>query len=67
MSSHDPMNVHWSISRPSLSRLEQLTTLVEDQTIKPIIDSVFKIEELHKAHARVATGHVSGKVVIEHN
>ena len=66
-SKYNPINVHWSIYRPSLSGLEQLTTLVEDQTIKPIIDSVFKIEELHKAHARVATGHVSGKVVIEHN
>ena len=66
-SQYNPINVHWSIYRPSLSGLEQLTILVEDQTIKPIIDSVYKIEELDKAHARVATGHVSGKVVIEHN
>ena len=61
-----PINIHWSIYRPSLSGLEQLTELVQDGTIKPIIDSVFKIEDIGRAHRRAATGHVSGKVIIEH-
>ena len=63
---YNPINVLWSIYRPSLSGLEQLTGLVEDQSIKPVIDSIYNIKELHKAHEAVATGHVSGKVVIEH-
>ena len=61
-----PINIHWSIYRPSLSGLEQLTELVQDGTIKPIIDSVFKIEDIEQAHRKAATGHVSGKVIIEH-
>mgnify|MGYP001455303410 FL=1 len=61
-----PINIHWSIYRPSLSGLEQLTELVQDGTIKPIIDSVFKIEDIGQAHRKAATGHVSGKVIIEH-
>ena len=62
----NPINIHWSIYRPSLSGLEQLTQLVEDETIKPIIDSIYPIGELSKAHEKIATGHVSGKVVIDH-
>ena len=61
-----PINIHWSIYRPSLSGLEQLTELVQNGTIKPIIDSVFKIEDIGQAHRKAATGHVSGKVIIEH-
>ncbi len=61
-----PINIHWSIYRPSLSGLKQLTDLVQNGTIKPIIDSVFKIEDIGQAHRKAATGHVSGKVIIEH-
>ena len=62
----NPINIHWSIYRPSLSGLEQLTQLVEDETIKPIIDSIYPIGDLSSAHEKIATGHVSGKVVIDH-
>ena len=62
----NPINIHWSIYRPSLSGLEQLTQLVEDETIKPIIDSIYPIVDLSSAHEKIATGHVSGKVVIDH-
>jgi NADPH:quinone reductase-like Zn-dependent oxidoreductase len=61
-----PINIHWSIYRPSLSGLEQLTQLVQEETIKPVIDSVYAIEDLQLAHQKIATGHVSGKVVIDH-
>ena len=65
-SKYRPINIHWSIYRPSLSGLEQLTQLVEEETIKPIIDSIYPIGELSKAHEKISTGHVSGKVVIDH-
>ena len=61
-----PINIHWSIYRPSLSGLEQLTELVHGGAIKPIIDSVFRIEDIELAHKKAATGHLSGKVIIDH-
>ena len=64
---YHPINVHWSIYRPSLSGLEQLTSLVEDESIKPVIDSVYPIENLEEAHRQLAKGHVSGKIIIDHN
>ena len=61
-----PINIHWSIYRPSLSGLEQLSSLVSDGTIKPVVDSIYDLSELPSAHKKISTGHVSGKVVIEH-
>ena len=63
---HSPINIHWSIYRPSISGLEQLTDLVQEHKIKPIIDSVFSIDKLGDAHKKLAVGHVSGKVVVDH-
>ena len=63
---YDPINVHWSIYRPSLSGLEQLTDLVNENTIKPVVDSVYSLNDLPEAHKKLATGHVSGKIVIDH-
>ncbi|HJM15700.1 MAG TPA: zinc-binding dehydrogenase [SAR86 cluster bacterium] len=63
-STHRPINVHWSIYRPSLSGLQELTYLSEEEIIKPIIDSIYPLSDISKAHKKVATGHGSGKVVI---
>ena len=63
-SAYRPINVHWSIYRPSLSGLQELTHLAEKEIIKPIIDSVYSLSDISEAHKKVATGHGSGKVVI---
>ena len=63
-STYRPINVHWSIYRPSLSGLQELTHLSEENIIKPIIDSVYPLSDISEAHKKVATGHGSGKVVI---
>ena len=63
-SAHKPINVHWSIYRPSLSGLQELTHLAEEGIIKPTIDSVYTLSDISEAHKKVATGHGSGKVVI---
>jgi alcohol dehydrogenase len=63
---YQPINVHWSIYRPSLSGLEQLSSLVQEESIKPVIDSVYSLNDLAAAHQKVSTGHVSGKVVLDH-
>ena len=64
---YKPINVHWSIYRPSLSGLQELTYLAEEKIIKPVIDSTYSLSEIVKAHEKVATGHSSGKVVIRND
>ena len=64
---YKPVNVHWSIYRPSLSGLQELTCLAEENIIKPVIDSTYSLSEIAKAHEKVATGHSSGKVVIRND
>ena len=64
---YKPINVHWSIYRPSLSGLQELTYLAEENVIKPVIDSTYSLSEIAKAHEKVATGHSSGKVVIRND
>ena len=60
-----PINVHWSLFRPSLSGLQELNKLVSEEKVKPVIDSVFLLKDINLAHDKVGTGHSSGKVVIE--
>jgi NADPH:quinone reductase-like Zn-dependent oxidoreductase len=39
---------------------------VQEESIKPVIDSVYSLNDLATAHQKVSTGHVSGKVVLDH-
>ena len=41
--------------------------VTEKEIIKPVIDSIYTLSDLSKAHLKVATGHGSGKVVIRNN
>ena len=63
-SAYKPINIHWSIYRPSLSGLQELTHLAEKEIIKPTIDSIYSLSDISEAHKKVGTGHGSGKVVI---
>ena len=60
-----PVNLHWSIYRPSTSGLKEIRRMVESNTVKPIIDSIYPLKQLKEAHERVATSHAQGKVVVE--
>ena len=60
-----PINIHWSIYRPSSSGLSELSRLVEAEVIKPVIDSVYSLKNIIEAHEKVGTSHAKGKVVIE--
>ena len=60
-----PINIHWSIYRPSSSGLSELSRLVEAEVIKPVIDSVYSLRNIIEAHEKVGTSHAKGKVVIE--
>lgn len=44
--------------------LAQLTQLIDDGKLKPVIDSVFPLERAREAHARVESRHKRGSVVL---
>ncbi|KFI13405.1 NADP-dependent oxidoreductase [Vibrio coralliilyticus] len=50
--------------KPDSQTLTKIAYLVETRKLTPIIDSVFPIQELAKAHQRVQTQRTKGKVVI---
>ena len=51
--------------RPDGAQLQQIATLVEAGTIKPVVDKVFPFEATQDALAYVETGRAKGKVVIK--
>jgi len=49
----------------SSKRLDYITKLVEEEKIRPIVDQVFSLEEIVKAHKYVEKGHKRGGVAIQ--
>ncbi|MCV9945124.1 NADP-dependent oxidoreductase [Rhizobium sp. BT-175] len=45
-------------------QLEQITQLIEDGTIRPVVDRTFAFETLNEAFAYIDTGRAKGKVVV---
>jgi len=43
---------------------EQVVPLLADGTIKPVVDRVYKIEEIREAHARIESNESFGKIVL---
>lgn len=50
--------------RSSGSQLATLATLLEDGTIRTVIDSTYPLADAVKAHERAALGHIKGKIVL---
>jgi len=50
--------------KPSGTQLEQIASLIETGTIRPVVDRVFPFEKTNEALAYVETGRARGKVVI---
>ena len=51
--------------RSSGAQLAQLSRLLDDGTIRIVLDSVFPLADARKAHERAAQGHLQGKIVLE--
>ena len=51
---------------PSID-IEYLTSLVESNKLKPVIDSTYAFENIHLAHQRVDPGHKVGNVIVTFN
>ena len=45
-------------------QLGRITRLIEDGTIRPVVDRLFPFEQLNDAFAYIDTGHAKGKVVV---
>lgn len=50
---------------PSRADLDRMASMVAEGTLKPVVDRVFPLDEIAKAHAYGETGRIRGKVVLE--
>ncbi|ODN71995.1 Phthiocerol synthesis polyketide synthase type I PpsC [Methylobrevis pamukkalensis] len=50
--------------RSSGAQLRQLGHLLEDGTLRVVLDSTYPLADARKAHERAARGHVQGKIVL---
>ncbi|WP_442591876.1 NADP-dependent oxidoreductase [Pedobacter sp. AW31-3R] len=50
--------------RSSGAQLAEIAPLLNDGTVRVIIDSIFPLAEAHKAHERAALGNIQGKIVL---
>lgn len=50
--------------RSNGAQLSQLASLIDNGTIKVVIDSVFPLADARKAHERAAKGHIQGKIAL---
>ena len=56
---------YWSFCNPSGAALEQISHLLEQGKIRPLVDRVYPLEELVEAHEYCETKQAQGKIVIE--
>ena len=50
--------------KATVEDLEYLAKLAEEGVLKPVIDSIYPLEDIVQAHARVDTGHKVGNVLV---
>lgn len=50
--------------RSSGAQLQKIAPLLDEGTIRVVIDSTFPLAEASKAHERAARGHIQGKIVL---
>ncbi|WP_433445401.1 NAD(P)-dependent alcohol dehydrogenase [Nonomuraea sp. CA-141351] len=56
--------VRFFSGRPTHRLLADLTRYVETGAIRPVVDTVFPLEEIAKAHRALEAGGVSGKIIV---
>ncbi|XP_063238794.1 reticulon-4-interacting protein 1 homolog, mitochondrial [Bacillus rossius redtenbacheri] len=56
--------VRWGFFMPVPAALRELSRLVEEGKVMPLVEKVFKFEDLPAAYERVKQGHLRGKVVV---
>ena len=56
---------YWSFFNPDGEALAQVSALVEEGAIKPVVDRVFPLEQMAAAHEYCESGRAQGKIVID--
>ncbi|MFD2940309.1 MULTISPECIES: NADP-dependent oxidoreductase [Flavobacterium] len=59
------VNFSFLFMRAEGSQLQEITKLIENEIIKPVVDKVFAFEQTNEALQYVASGRAKGKVVIQ--
>jgi NADPH:quinone reductase-like Zn-dependent oxidoreductase len=59
------LTIHFASCQRARSTLNALRSLVEQNQLRPIIDTVFPLRSLAQAHQRLEAGGVRGKIVLQ--
>ncbi len=51
--------------QPNRAQLDEISTMVEDGKIKPVIDKIYSFEDAIEAYLYLSTGRAKGKVIIK--
>lgn len=55
----------WFFMEPNGAQLAEIAALVDNGTIRPIIDSIYSMSDVSQAYDHLADGHAVGKVVVK--
>ena len=55
------------LAKPNVSDLDFLSTLMEEEKVKPIIEKCYPLEQIVEAHRHIESGHTKGKIVLNIN
>jgi NADPH:quinone reductase-like Zn-dependent oxidoreductase len=53
------------MAHPDSQILDQLTNLIEERKVKPIVSETYPLTEASKAHQQIETRHTRGKIVLK--
>ncbi|GBN25008.1 Reticulon-4-interacting protein 1, mitochondrial [Araneus ventricosus] len=67
MSLKDGRSFRWAYFVPNGCALKSIAKLIDNKQVNPVIDKVYKFEEVPEAYEKVAKGHARGKTVIDYS
>ena len=50
---------------PNAGQLAEIGKLIDAKKVKPFVSETFPLDQAHRAHAAIATGHTRGKIVLK--
>jgi NADPH:quinone reductase-like Zn-dependent oxidoreductase len=57
----------WALYKPNSAAFKTVTPLIQQEKIKPVIDRLFRLEEVAEAHAYMSHQRLRGKVILTIN
>ena len=57
-------NYRFLSAQPAEAQLRRITELIDAGKVRPVIDSVFPLEQFREAFAKLEAGHATGKIVV---